>query len=513
MSDHASQHFATVDQLRVGMFIHLKGGWLAHPFPLSNFKISSPQQIATIRSLRLKTVRWSPEKSDLGTASPAPESEAAQGAPAVTSADADRRSALEGASGRSRACEAAPSAGDALPRASRTATGATPSVANHPAASGVRETAGRPAAPDIAKNAAFAAGADGAARGADIAHTPIATQAQAEYRRREAIAAQREALQHCQRQFAEANLAYKTLADLVPSKPTVAREQSEALSRALVDKMLGAGEVCIRLLSEAAGDKASAHAINVAVIALLLGKSFGLAESDMLDLGVGAMLHDVGKLDLPERLRHREDHFSPSEALYYQEHVAHGAAHARRMGLTDGALWVIEQHHEHADGSGFPLRMRSERMSVAARIVALVNRFDNLCNPHIPSRALTPHEALSLLFAQGKSKFDATIMGAFVKMMGIYPPGSAVQLTDDRFALVVAVNSNRPLKPRVLVHEQGISAGDALLLDLESEPNIGIRRSLKPLALPRDALDFLAPRPRVAYFFEPVHELEAEAIG
>ena len=233
----------------------------------------------------------------------------------------------------------------------------------------------------------------------------------------------------------------------------------------------------------------------------------------MQDLGVGAMLHDIGKLDLPERLRHREDHFSPSEALYYQEHVAHGVAHARRMGLSDGAQRVIEQHHEHADGSGFPLRLASDRMTVGARIVALVNRYDNLCNPNVPSRALTPHESLSLLFAQGKTKFDAAILGAFIKMMGVYPPGSAVQLTDERYAIVVAVNSNRPLKPRVLVHDAAVAAEDALLLDLEAEPRLGIRRSLKPLALPRAALEYLSPRPRMAYFFEPAHELAAEAIG
>ncbi len=471
------------------MFIHLKGGWLAHPFPLSNFKISSPQQIATIRSLGLKTVRWSPEKSDLDTA---PEgSDAAD-------------------------CTPGPSA-DAVGAASRIDTGAAadPTVAADRAANAPRaqRRVADATAPTPPVSTAPARAAAAATRVPGAARTPIAGQADAEARRRGAVAAQRAALQHCQRQFAEANLAYKAMADLVTAKPRLAREQSEALSRALVDKMLGSGEVCIRLLAEAAGDKASAHAINVAVIALLLGKSFGLAESDLLDLGVGAMLHDIGKLELPERLRNREDHFSPSEALYYQEHVAHGAAQARRMGLAEGAQWVIEQHHEHADGSGFPLRLTSARMSIAARIVALVNRYDNLCNPHVPSRALTPHEALSLLFAQGKSKFDATILGAFVKMMGIYPPGSAVQLTDDRFALVVAVNSDRPLKPRVLVHEQGIAAADSLLLDLENEPNLGIRRSLKPLALPRDALEFLAPRPRVAYFFEPAHELEAEAIG
>lgn len=499
MSDNASQHFASVDALRVGMFIHLKGGWLAHPFPLSNFKISSPQQIATIRSLGLKTVRWSPDKSDPETPADGAETldsarvHCAPGAGAATT-PADPALASKAAAPR-------PDPSAAMPRTGDTPLGADRSVTTTPAPS----AAGSPARTAAVGNAASAA--PGTAR------DPGAGPADAESRRRGAVAAQRAAVQLCQRQFAEANQAYRTMADLVTARPKAAREQSEALSKALVDKMLGADEVCIRLLAEAAGDKASAHAINVTVISLLLGKTFGLAEADMLDLGVGAMLHDVGKIDLPERLRHREDHFSPSEALYYQEHVAHGAAHARRMGLADGAMWVIEQHHEHADGSGFPLRLTSERMSVAARIVALVNRYDNLCNPHVPSRALTPHEALSLLFAQGKSKFDATILSAFVKMMGVYPPGSAVQLTDDRFALVVAVNSNRPLKPRVLVHEQRIAATDSLLLDLENEPNIGIRRSLKPLALPRDVLEFLAPRPRVAYFFEPAHELEAEAIG
>ena len=493
MSETASQHFAAVADLRVGMFIHLKGGWLAHPFPLSNFKISSPQQIATIRSLGLKSVRWSPDKSDLDDAA---QHDASHRAPAgapqpAAAADTSHRAA---------------SAPETAPRgttdASTTPQQATPALLPEADARG-----------GLAQAAARTSIAAAAARGAAGAAGAAATPESAGRRHREAIAAQRESLLVCQRQFAEANLACKTMTDLVPSRPKLAREQSEALSRALLDKMLGAGEVCIRLLGETAGDKASAHAINVAVISLLLGKAFGLAESDMQDLGVGALLHDVGKLDLPERLRHREDHFSQSELLYYQEHVAHGGEHARRMGLTDGARWVIEQHHEHADGSGFPLRLASERMSVAARIVALVNRYDNLCNPHIPSRALTPHEALSLLFAQGKSKFDATILGAFVKMMGVYPPGSAVQLTDDRFALVVAVNSQRPLKPRVLVHDSGATAADALLLDLENEPKIGIRRSLKPLALPRDALEFLAPRPRVAYFFEPAHALEAEALG
>lgn len=321
--------------------------------------------------------------------------------------------------------------------------------------------------------------------------------------RREALTLQRAALHLCEHQFAEATKACKHATELVLTKPQEAREQTEALAQAFVDKMIGQQEMCIRLLTEGAGDKASLHAVNVAVISLLMGKTFGLSAAEMVDLGVGSMLHDIGKIELPERVRHREEHFTPAENQFYQEHVAHGVTLAKKMGLKSGATLVIAQHHEHADGSGFPLKLNSDRMTTAARIVSLVNRYDNMCNPHVPSRALTPHEALSLLFAQGKNRYDTAILGAFIKMMGVYPPGSVVQLTDDRYAMVVSVNSTRPLKPRVMVHESRVSRDEALLLNLEAEPRLGIRRSLKPQQLPTESLDYLSPRPRVAYFFEP----------
>jgi putative nucleotidyltransferase with HDIG domain len=423
MTSTATLEKIDVAALRVGMFVHLDLGWMSHPFPLSNFRIASDEQIATIRSLGVRHVRWSREQSDTDS------EEATAPSPAV--------------------------------------------VAVVPAA---------PLTPEAAERA--------------------------EHRRR--LGEQRAALALCERQFAEAARECKLATDLVPSKPQDAASRAAALSKALVDKMLGEQDLCIRLLSEAAGDKASAHALNVTIVSLLMGRTFGLAEQDMLDIGVGALMHDVGKLELPDRMRHREDHFTPSEARFYEEHVGHGVAHARRMGLTPGATLVIAQHHEHADGSGFPLKLNTERMTALARIVALVNRYDNLCNPHLAARSMTPHESLSLLFAQSKSKFDTAILGAFIKMMGVYPPGSTVQLTDDRYAMVVGVNSSRPLKPRVLVHEPGVPRDDALILDLETTEGLGIRRSLRPQQLPEAALAYLAPRPRVAYFFEAVPGTGAE---
>jgi hypothetical protein len=101
-----------------------------------------------------------------------------------------------------------------------------------------------------------------------------------------------------------------------------------------------------------------------------------------------------------------------------------------------------------------------------------------------------------------KARFDAVVLGAFIRMMGVYPPGSVVQLVNDRFAIVVSVNSARPLRPRVIVHDASVPKDEALILDLEHHPQLGIRRSLKPTQLPKSALDYLSPRQRVCYFFE-----------
>ena len=412
----------TIDtaELRVGMFVHLDLGWMSHPFALSSFRIADAGQIATIRSLGLARVRWSPDKSD---------------APIVVP----------------------PSAVSSSPTPLPEAEPSTLPPTRPPARE--RDT------------------------------------------RREALASRQAAVELCQRQYAEAAQGWRQALEQTRNDPQGAGQRLGALSRALVDKMLGAREVSIRVLAETSGDRAS-HALNVGVIALLMGKLCGLAETDLHDLGVGAISHDIGKLDLPHRLHRADPDFTSAETALYREHVAHGVAQGKRMGLTPGALLVIAQHHEFCDGSGFPMGLDINRISVAARLVALVNRYDNLCHPTQLARAMTPHEALSRLFSQGKRQYDATLLTSFVRMMGVYPPGSVVQLTDDRFALVDSVNSSRPLKPRVLVHDSAVSRDEPILLDLEAEPTIGIRRSLPPAQLSRAAHAVLAPAPRMTWFFE-----------
>jgi len=416
----------SVDELKVGMYVHLDVGWMDHPFPRSSFRVGNIEQIRQIRQLGLQRLRWDPALSTIGSTSPAP---------------------------------------------------AATDEAN----------------PDPSDDGAAPDGPD-----------PQAAQ-------REALRRQREADQLCHAQYEDAGRALDQAFSRVLAQPRAARGDIESLSRALRDKMLVDGELCIRMLNVAAGDRATTHPMNVAVVAMLLGRRLGLDGDEIARLGAGALLHDIGKLELPMALRKPDAQARAAEQAAYRSHVELGLRQARLMGADETALAIIAQHHEVADGSGFPRQLAGDAIAVAARIVSLVNRFDNLCNPQVLEQPMTPHEALSSLFAHHRGRFDAGVLHAFIRMMGVYPAGSLVQLSDDRYGMVVSVDPDRPLKPQVLVHDPAVARDDALYLDLQRAGDLAIRRSLRATQLPPPVLAYLSPGERVTYFFEPRPALSALA--
>jgi HD-GYP domain-containing protein (c-di-GMP phosphodiesterase class II) len=320
--------------------------------------------------------------------------------------------------------------------------------------------------------------------------------------RREQIEAQNRALALCDQRFGEATRAYLALERSATEFPHEARTKGEALVSGCVTEFLENGDSVIRLLSEGVGERNALHPINVMVISLLLGRALGIKGAELQELGLAALIHDLGKLKLPPNLRQPTPSMIPMERTRYETHVGESVAYALRMGLPDAVVTAIARHHEMADGSGFPLRLSGADLGRCGQVLALVNRYDRMCNPAVGVDALTPHEALSVIFAQLKPKFDSVVLGAFIRMMGVYPPGSIVQLVNDRYAIVASVNSSRPLRPKVIVHDSRVPKEEAPILDLETVPELGIRRSLKPAQLPRDALDYLSPRQRICYFFE-----------
>ena len=252
----------------------------------------------------------------------------------------------------------------------------------------------------------------------------------------------------CDQHFSQASLQYQKLAGLIDTNPAGARAISEALVSDCVHGLLANGESAIRLLSEGVGGRNALHSVNVMVISLLLGKALGMVEPELIDVGMAALLHDLGMIGLPANLHPHRGQWKAQDKVRYQDHVRKSVVIAQRMDLSDPVLTAISQHHEMADGSGFPHHLTNPGFSRSGRVVALVNHYDRMCHPLKNELPLTPHEALSVMFSQIKPRFDAITLGAFIRMMGVYPPGSIVELVNDRQAMVVSVNSARPLRPK-----------------------------------------------------------------
>ena len=110
------------------------------------------------------------------------------------------------------------------------------------------------------------------------------------------------------------------------------------------------------------------------------------------------------------------------------------------------------------------------------------------------------------MFKQQRERFDEVALKAFIRTMGVYPPGSLVQLEDERYALVLGMNPSQALKPTLILYDAEVAKEEALILDLAQEPTLAIARSLRPAQLPLEVLEYLSPRHQLSYHIEPNHQ-------
>jgi HD-GYP domain-containing protein (c-di-GMP phosphodiesterase class II) len=449
--------FLSPAELRIGIFVIIDLPWFKHPFTLNSFKIKSEDQLRDVRALKLAKYRYDPERSDADALAPVPE-------PA--------KGLLQGAA-------------DLASSLASQLTGAASSVAPEVTPPDAIEALD---VPDITPAPAPSADPEVAAKEARVQH----------------ITARRDQVANVERAFTKATAVMKNLNRNLQSRPKETLTDMGELISQMIDAFLDSPEATLHVMGEkAGGEEVYYHGLNVTILAMMLAKDMGLDAASARDLGVGAMLHDIGLMDIPDRvLKKSPDDYNSAERSLRQQHVDYAITAGVKLGLTPGALAVLAQHHEMADGSGYPRGMRGETMTPAARLVALVNHYDNLCNPADINKAITPHEALSQMFSRARAKFDATALQLMIRSLGVYPPGSIVQLSNDAMAVVTSINPKKPLRPWVLLYNPDVPKESADLLDLEKEPSINITKSIRPGLLPPKVAAYLNPRKRVTYFFD-----------
>lgn len=412
------------EQLCVGLYIHLDLSWMDHSFTFSNFKIRDEKQLAEVRALQLKRVRYDPARSDCR---PRP-------LPPVAEADA------------SAAQQPQPQPQQSL--------------------------------------------------GARVAQ-------QAKQTRMEKLRAVRQNLVELDKKLEKASQTARNITRTLRNQPGETLVQAKSLVDEIVTVMLGDETVLMHALNGKGGEDAYFHALNVTVLSVMLARVLQLGREESLALGLGALLHDIGKIDIPTKILLKTEPLNKPELNLMQLHCEYGVKHAERMDVAGQVRRIILEHHEFCDGSGYPRHLGKDQIGQLSRIVCITNQYDNLCNPPNLDNALTPHEALSRMFSQQRGRYDEIALKAFIRCLGVYPPGSIVQLSNEMIGLVLGVNPNKPLRPTLIVHDPDVPREEAIILDLEEETELNISKSLRPGQLPRDIYNYLSPRQNVTYFFAP----------
>ena len=211
----------------------------------------------------------------------------------------------------------------------------------------------------------------------------------------------------------------------------------------------------------------SEHSLNVAILSIALGRAEGLVQSDLEDLGVCAMLHDVGKTKIPSEILNREGSLDEQEFEVMKMHTIHGKK--LLIGQPDvpaAAVDIALSHHERMDGSGYPVGLTANDIPYLVRIVAIADAYDAMTSGRVYCEAKPAAEALKLMLDAKDSHFDALLLNKFIESIGVYPIGSIAELNSGEAGIVLPTDENNGLRPLVLVtRDQHKVPCDAKIVD------------------------------------------------
>lgn len=200
-----------------------------------------------------------------------------------------------------------------------------------------------------------------------------------------------------------------------------------------------------------ADDYTYMHSVAVCALMLATARQLGLSEDYIRLAGIAGLLHDVGKLTIPDSILNKPQKLSDTEFERVKLHPEAGGAILRQSPDVDAlVLDVCLHHHEKADGSGYPHRLAGNQISLFAQMGAVCDVYDAVTSNRPYNRGWDPAEAIQRM-STWKGHFDQWVFQAFVKSVGIYPVGALVRLKSGRLAVVIEQNPKSLLTPKVRV--------------------------------------------------------------
>ena len=194
------------------------------------------------------------------------------------------------------------------------------------------------------------------------------------------------------------------------------------------------------------------HSLNVCVLSLTFGRSLGLKNEELHELGLGALLHDIGKMQVPLEILNKPGKLTSEEFEVMKSHPQKGYEMLLKDdNLSAKVLSIVKSHHERLSGQGYPDNLPEQSISYYTKIVSITDVYDAITSDRVYHDGMTPHEALKRLYEWMPNNFDTKLMQSFIRTIGIYPVGSVVELKTGHIGLVVKLSDSHRLKPVVML--------------------------------------------------------------
>lgn len=219
------------------------------------------------------------------------------------------------------------------------------------------------------------------------------------------------------------------------------------------------------------------QSINVATLSILMGLSKGYNERQLEELGIGALLVDIGMIRLPQSLWHKDSPLTSEERDIIRTHPEVGFQFLRKQeGISLISALCAQQHHERYDGEGYPYGLKGEEIHEYAQIIAIADVYSALTSTRLHRQRYTPAEAIEYLYAMGNSHFSMNMLQHFISQIAIYPVASTILLNTGQTAVVYEVKPSLVTRPiiRIISEADGSPVSDQRNLDLNQNHNMTI---------------------------------------
>lgn len=180
------------------------------------------------------------------------------------------------------------------------------------------------------------------------------------------------------------------------------------------------------------------HSVSVAIYSILIGMSLNYSKDELKKLGMAAILHDIGKVLIPDEVLNKVGKLTDEEFSLIKSHSKKGYDYIKEHYYLEATVNAgILQHHEKYDGTGYPLGLKGDKISKFARIIAIADVYDALVSNRPYRRAMAPSEALEILYANSGTHFDPDMLNVFVRKIMPYPLGTIIRLSDNNIYIVI----------------------------------------------------------------------------